>query len=91
MRLGQLLTNLLENAIDHGRPNGVISIATQGTDSAVRVSVFNEGTPLPEHALRTIFDPLIRSTDATPRRAGAGLGLGLFIARQIALAHCGHR
>ncbi len=89
VRLGQLLTNLLENAIDHGRPGGVITVTTQGTDGAVRLSVSNEGTPVPAHAVHTIFDALRHRTDSEPRRAGAGLGLGLFIARQIALAHGG--
>jgi signal transduction histidine kinase len=89
VRLGQLLTNLLENAIDHGRAGGVITVTTQGTNGTVRLSVSNEGEPVAAHAVRTIFDPLRHRTDAEPRRAGAGLGLGLFIARQIALAHGG--
>jgi signal transduction histidine kinase len=88
-RLGQLLTNLLENAVGHGRPGGVITVATQGTNGTVRLSVANEGEPVPVAAQATIFDPLTRGSRVGPLRAGAGLGLGLFIARQIALAHGG--
>ncbi|KVM84633.1 hypothetical protein WT05_15610 [Burkholderia stagnalis] len=89
-RLGQLLTNLLENAIDHGRPGAAVTVTTHGLDDTVELSVCNEGTPIPPAAQRAIFDPLMRtSPNVEPRRVGAGLGLGLFIARQIALAHGG--
>ncbi|MEM5314365.1 sensor histidine kinase [Paraburkholderia sp. JHI869] len=90
IRLGQLLTNLLQNAIDHGRAGSPITVTTHGLDDAVQLSVFNEGEPISAAALKSIFDPLTRTPlDAEPRRAGAGLGLGLFIARQITLAHGG--
>jgi signal transduction histidine kinase len=89
-RLSQLLTNLLENAIDHGRPGGTITIVTEGAADTVTLSVFNEGDPIPPEVARVIFDPLKRTSPTEkPRRAGAGLGLGLFIARQIAQAHGG--
>lgn len=87
-RLTQLL--MLENAIDHGQPGGTITIVTEGTADAVTLSVANEGRPISPNAVRTIFDPLKYTSDIErPRRAGAGLGLGLFIARQIAQAHGG--
>ncbi|WP_063894737.1 sensor histidine kinase [Burkholderia stagnalis] len=89
-RLGQLLTNLLENAIDHGRPGADVIVTTHGGEGTVELSVFNEGDPIPPAAQQVIFDPLTRtSPSAEPRRVSAGLGLGLFIARQIALAHGG--
>lgn len=89
-RLGQLLTNLLQNAIDHGRAGGLVTVTTHGTEDSVQLSVSNEGNPIPPAELKAIFDPLMRKPpSAEPRRAGAGLGLGLFIARQIALAHGG--
>jgi signal transduction histidine kinase len=89
-RLSQLLTNLLENAIDHGTTGSTIIVTTNGLADTVKLSVFNEGTPIEPAAWQEIFDPLAgRSPGAEPRRAGAGLGLGLFIARQIALAHGG--
>ena len=90
-RLAQMLTNLLQNAIDHGRTESPVILTTHGADDVVKITVFNEGEAIPPSAWQTIFDPLTRaSSDDSSRRAGAGLGLGLFIARQIALAHGGN-
>lgn len=81
----------LENAIEHGRRGGTITVTTDGTAAdRVVLAVSNEGDPIPSDAAESIFDPLMRAAgSAQPRRAGAGLGLGLFIARQIAAAHGG--
>lgn len=89
-RVEEMLVNLLENAIDHGREGGDIVLEATGLDGTVTLSVTNEGNPIPSEDLRTLFDPLKRrASSPTPRRAGAGLGLGLYIAREIATAHGG--
>lgn len=88
LRIGQLVTNLVNNAITHGdksRPITVELIAEPGfSDVILRVS--NEGQPIPQSFLPLLFDPFKRGeANEAPR----GIGLGLAIVRQIALSHGG--
>jgi len=84
-RLLQLFSNLIGNALYHGTPDTGVLVKVQGTPSEVVVQVQNEGT-IPSELLPTIFDPFRSGQPSTKSR---GLGLGLFICRQIALAHAG--
>ena len=87
-RLGQLASNLLGNAIQHGDLASGIDCSLDGSrDDAVFVSIVNGGT-IPPDVLPHIFDPF-RSREAH-RSRGEGLGLGLYIVDQIARAHGGH-
>lgn len=90
-RIGQLVSNLASNAIHHGQPDKPVTVVVCGDAEAVTVTVHNEGLPIATQARRTLFEPLKRaSLQAGESREGAsGLGLGLYIARQIALAHGG--
>jgi signal transduction histidine kinase/DNA-binding response OmpR family regulator len=83
-RLEQLVSNLVANAVRHaGRGAVTITASAEGGAAAVTVADSGPGIPASEHA--RIFDAF-----AQGRRAGAGgLGLGLYIARSIALAHRG--
>lgn len=86
-RVNQILTNLVGNAIQHGRAHGAIDIVVDGRDPVrVTLSVENEGV-VPAELLPVIFNPF-RGTLQT-RGKSRGLGLGLYVARQIALAHGG--
>ena len=92
-RIVQLLTNPLTNALQHGDAVGVVSVTVSKKANSVLIEVHNEGEPINPSALRTLFDPLYRraSTDApTGTLESSGLGLGLFIASQIARSHGGH-
>jgi signal transduction histidine kinase len=85
-RIAQLLSNLLDNALNHGdadRPVRVRAIAESGT---FEISVTNEGKPIAAADMEFIFQPFHRSTAG---RHGIGLGLGLYIAHEIAVAHGG--
>lgn len=80
-RLAQLLSNLGGNACQHG--DDPISIRLDGTQAdMVRFSVENRGS-IPDHMMPDLFEPGARKANSR------GLGLGLFIAQQIAAAHGG--
>ncbi|HWB77401.1 MAG TPA: hybrid sensor histidine kinase/response regulator [Nannocystaceae bacterium] len=85
-RLLQLFSNLIGNAIAHGDPALPVTITCIREPHAVVVRVHNGGA-IPAELLPTIFDPFRGRPGAAPR--SGGLGLGLFISRQIALAHGG--
>ena len=87
-RVGQLLSNLIANAVQHGEPGKPVSVLLTGDDAAVSVRIQNEGAPISAAAQKNLFTPLRQS--AGERRAGSsGLGLGLYISREIAVAHGG--
>lgn len=89
-RVSQMLINLLTNALHHGDPDGEVSVTLKGTQTEVHLDVHNEGPAIPEAQRATLFRPLA-TTDMKRRGVSqsSGLGLGLYIADQIAMAHGG--
>jgi PAS domain S-box-containing protein len=87
-RLGQLLSNLIGNALTHGTAGSPVLIRVHG-DSAdeVALEIANDGA-LAEDLLPVIFEPL-RSRVDSKNAGSSGLGLGLYISHQIVLAHSG--
>ena len=87
-RIRQLLGNLLGNAVAHGDGSAPVRVAVEGGDGtgSIRITVANAGA-IPADVLPRLFDPFRARADRTGR--GSGLGLGLYIVRQIALAHGG--
>ena len=86
-RAGQVISNLVTNAIVHGEPGAPVTVALRGTDGEVWMEIHNEGSPIPEMLLPHIFDAFRRG--AAPAKGTTGLGLGLFISQQIVAAHGG--
>ena len=87
VRVQQLLTNLLVNAAQHGGTASPVRIEAGGSADAVVLRVINHGRPVPQEDIERIFKPLVQ-LPASDTRA-TSLGLGLYIAREIAMAHGG--
>lgn len=87
-RMYQLLSNLVGNAVQHGEPRSPIAIRIAAGETTLDIEVSNRGEPIPPAALPYIFDAFRQGRTAHPSRT-SGLGLGLFIAQQIARSHGG--
>ena len=85
-RVKQLLSNLLTNAVQHGAEKNV-GLSVKGEEDLVLLEVHNEGPPIRKELLGTMFDPLVQGRSSTQNPTG--LGLGLFIVKEIASAHKG--
>jgi signal transduction histidine kinase len=89
-RIGQMLSNLLGNALSHGDPSGPIRVRAtsndEGGDVAFELSVTNRGVTIPPLVIEQMFQPFSRG-NAHPGQQG--LGLGLYIASEVARAHGG--
>lgn len=88
-RMYQVVSNLLNNAVQHGRRDAPVTVIAEGRDDCLRLRVRNEGSPITPEALQVIFEPLVQTRPAGSDRNPTNLGLGLFIAREIVLAHGG--
>ncbi len=84
-RIGQLFSNLLGNALIYGAKNEPVQV-TATTNGKFALAVINKGAPIPVTAMDRLFQPFSRG--GSPSRQ-QGLGLGLYIASEIARAHGG--
>ena len=79
-----MLSNLAGNALKHG--TGTVKISAGAANGVFELAVENEGEPIPRHVSERLFQPFFRIA----RQSGyEGLGLGLYIASEIARAHGG--
>lgn len=85
-RIGQMLSNLIGNAITHGDPDQPIRIGGGINDKNLTIYVANGGRPIPEEAIPHLFEAFYRQDQGKTKD---GLGLGLFIASEIARVHGG--
>jgi signal transduction histidine kinase len=85
-RIAQLFSNLLSNALAYGFADQPVKVRADSGANGFELSVANAGEPIPPVALERLFHPFYRSA---VRKDQEGLGLGLYIAHEIAAAHSG--
>ena len=91
-RIKQMVSNLLSNAMHHGTDEGPVSLTVEAETEDVVIKIHNLGTPIPEALRATLFRPVYverYQQQGEPSHGSSGLGLGLYIAHQIATAHGG--
>jgi two-component system sensor histidine kinase KdpD len=81
------ISQLLENACKYSRPDARVLVEVSAVENAAALDVWNDGDPIPPNERSRVFDRFYRGKDA--ERTVAGSGLGLYVARKIALAHGG--
>jgi signal transduction histidine kinase len=90
--LRRVLTNLLGNALQHGGVASPVRMACRGDAVEAAITVNNRGNVIREEQMQVIFDPLVQlpmSPLQSHERPATSMGLGLFIAREIVIAHRG--
>lgn len=89
-RIAQMLSNLLANALKYGSTGHPVTVHLTDSSDSMSIQVNNQGPLIPADKIATIFEPLVRLTSAhDPISEGTSLGIGLFVAREIAEAHGG--
>ena len=88
-RIAQMLQNLICNALQHGSNKRDVIVTLKGEPLSVRLTVHNFGIPIPDDAIATIFDPLVRNAGEELGQPSTSLGLGLFIVKEVVDAHKG--
>ena len=90
-RIAQMLSNLIGNAIQYGSVDTPIEVSLSADDDEISLVVNNQGQPIPPDTIACIFEPLVRvaANIQSDRAESTSLGIGLFISREIVLAHGG--
>ncbi|HEX6128722.1 MAG TPA: GAF domain-containing sensor histidine kinase [Candidatus Limnocylindria bacterium] len=88
-RIGQVLTNLLDNAVKYSPGGGPVTVTAEARGNGVDVTVADEGIGLTPEQAERIFERFYQADDGAGARRPGGLGLGLYITRAIVLAHGG--
>ncbi|OPY16505.1 MAG: Alginate biosynthesis sensor protein KinB [Syntrophus sp. PtaB.Bin138] len=87
VQIGQVFSNLLNNALRYTAPGGRITISTAAEKEMIRFFVNDTGSGIPHQFLQRIFEQFFRVPD---QQAEKGAGLGLAIAKEIVEAHGGN-
>jgi signal transduction histidine kinase len=88
-RIEQVLANLLQNAIKYAPRGGTVEVTVHGDADGATVAVRDEGIGLPAGALESVFTPFGRAPNAAAHQI-PGMGLGLYVCREIVERHGGH-
>ena len=88
-RLAQVVSNLVSNALKHGARDGAVRVSVEGDGEDVVLEVRNRGPAIPPELMAVIFEPFCRGSALRDASHARGLGLGLYIVREIVSAHGG--
>ena len=90
-RIAQVFSNLLGNAVQHGVPSIPIEVNLTSSRDSVFIRINNKGDPIPVSKIKHIFEPLTRheQNEHVDYSNKTSLGLGLYITKEIVLAHSG--
>jgi signal transduction histidine kinase len=90
-RVRQAMSNVMGNALQHGAADVPVSMQVTGEHQNVSISIHNGGPPISPGELPNIFNPLVRGSSAAHPKANrpGSIGMGLYIAREVAKSHGG--
>jgi PAS domain S-box-containing protein len=88
-RMAQVVSNLVANAVTHGAKDGAVLVSMEGNPRDVLLKVKNRGPAIAPERVPLLFEPFQRAAVSDEALRSRGLGLGLFIVRQIVRAHSG--
>ena len=88
IRLGQVITNLLDNAAKFSEPYGMIVVGLDDNSGVVSLRVVDHGIGIPAEMLPRIFDPFVQ-VDSVRLRSNSGIGIGLHVVKRIVELHRG--
>ena len=88
-RLAQVLSNLLGNALMHGDETQPVQLIATADSVSIAVDVVNRGQAIASEQIEGLFEPFVRGVGSDQEGRRHGLGLGLYIAKQIVVSHAG--
>jgi signal transduction histidine kinase len=88
-RMAQVVSNLVGNALKHGARHVPVRVSVEGDEDDVAVKVTNQGPVIAPALMAVLFEPFCRGSALRDASHARGLGLGLYIARQVVNAHGG--
>ncbi len=88
-RMGQVVSNLVANAIQHGARDAPVRVSVSGDGASAVLAVENEGPAIAPELMPILFEPFCRGSALRGATHARGLGLGLYIVRQVVNAHGG--
>jgi signal transduction histidine kinase len=90
VRMAQVVSNIIGNALGHSPPDTPVNVELRSEDDRVVLQVNNKGTPISPEEIAIVFKPFRYGTQDPPTtNRSEGLGLGLYIAKEIVKAHGG--
>ena len=87
--MAQVVSNLLGNALTHGDEKEPVRLIAKADCACVTLDVVNQGPTIAAEQIATLFEPFVRGAGSNQGRRRNGLGLGLYIAKQIVVSHGG--